>query len=325
MYKFVRIIDCEEYEEYLNCKDYKYVPKIFIYAFRKWIKPRVICKYISQRDEEVVGYGVGVFLKEIDISKDEYKKRIIDTINKLKDQEEYKDVNYLLNENLKLDYDDISEIEKQCNVEIPSGKAIFAKNILSCLKEICEIKKENMSQKEVFIVSDNTIITEALIDELAITTKFIEVFTEDLEFGKRLEKDMFNKYGLSLHATKEIDKIYNNFDFIINLNEKPMMDISQVSKNKTIVDLSDGKILNRRPSNRTKRVIIIDDLYLKNDGSVYSENEVGELDDSLNTSTSSLINSNSENINKIQIYNKSYSLEKIGDVFNLKKTREILF
>lgn len=324
MCKFVRIIDCEEYEEYLNIEDYKYIPKKLIHAFKKWVKPRVICKYIY-RSNEVVGYGVGVFLREDEILKDEYKKKIIDTINDLKDREEYKDIKYLLNENLKLDYDELKDVEEQCNVKMPSGKAIFAKHILSCLKEICKIKKEDMSQKEVFIIGEDTKITERLVDELAMVTKYIEVFTQDLEFGEKLEKDMFNKYGLSLHATKEIAKTYNNFDFTINLNEKPMIDISQMSKNRIIIDLSDSKALNRNSSNKTKRVIIIDDLYLKNDSYVNSESEIGEFGYSLNTSTSGLINSDSEKIQKIHLYNRVYSIEEMGDAFNLKKQSQSYF
>lgn len=319
MKKFIRIIDGAEYEEYLNREDYKYIPERLISAFRNLIKPRIVCNYISKTDEKTVGHGVGIFLKRMELSKEEYKSKVIDAINNFKDQEEYSDISYLVNENLNLDYEDLKDVTDQCNVKVVSGKSIFAENILSCLKDISTFKKESTLEKEVFIVSDDTKVTGQLIDDIAMTTKFIEVFTEDLEFGKRLEEDVFNKYGLSLHATKELDKIYNDFDFIINLSEEALVDVLRIPKNKILIDLSDKKLINKHYQGKNKRVVIIDDLFFKNENCVYSENGIGEFGGLLSTSTSSLINIYSEATRKICRYKSIHNKKEKKNVFNLNK------
>lgn len=319
MKKFIRVIYGKEYEAHLKRENYKYIPKRLIYAFRNLIKPRVVCNYISQEDESVVGYGVGIFLEQTELSKYEYKKRLIDTINNFKNQEEYSDIDYLVNENLKLDYCDIKDVAEQCDIEVASGKELFLENINSCLKDISIFKKEDTLEKEVFIVSDDTKMTERLVNDIAMTTKFIEVFTEDLEFGKKLEDDMLSRYGLSLHATKEIDKAYDDFDFIINLSEKSLIDLSRIPKNNILIDLSDSKVLNGNYSNKTKRVVIVDEIFFKNEYYIYSESGIGEFDSLLSSSTSSLINSYSKGIKKICCYKGIHNKEKKKKDFNLNK------
>ncbi len=322
MQKFIRVIDGEEYEKYLNAKDFKYLPQKLIKVFHNRVKPRVVCNYVSKTDKKVVGYGVGIFLNQVDFSKECYKPKLIDTINHLKEQEEYKDIGYIAETNLKLDYEELKDLEKKCGVKSLSRKSTFVDHIDLCLKDISHFKKEGNSQKELFVISDDTKVTEQLLDNVAKNSQYIELLTDDLDFGKRLEKDMFNRYGLSLHATDDREKIPNNFDFIINLNEKPDFNISKIVKNKILIDLSEGKVLNRNTSRKTRRLVIIDDLFFKNEKNIDSENDIGRFYDLLNISMSSLLNIYSETGKNAYRYSGISNVEeKVNQVNSNKQVR----
>ena len=98
--KFLRIINGEEYENFL-CEEgvYKYIPKRLLYTFQKNIKPRIICRYLSKCSQEEVGLAVGIFLNQNNISNDEYKSKLIETINDIKVQEGYEEIEFLLDDN----------------------------------------------------------------------------------------------------------------------------------------------------------------------------------------------------------------------------------
>ena len=269
MCKFLRVINGEEYEDSL-CEEgiYKHIPKRLLYTFQKNIKPRIICRYLSKCSQEEVGLGLGIFLNQDNISNDEYKSKLIETINNIKEQEGYKEIEFLLDDNKNLDIEDIQEIKELCSIKIPKGRDVFATNTVSCIEKICKYRGERISEQEVFILSDNTKVTEDLVNELAITTKFISLYSEDKDFAAKLEIDVFKRTGLALHISKDISEACEDFNFIINLSEDAKINISNLKRNKIVIDLSKSKCLNYSSSKVKNKAIIIDDLFFKNDNNI---------------------------------------------------------
>lgn len=326
MCKFLRVISGEGYEDFLSEKGlYKYIPKKLLHALQKNIKPRIICRYMSRDSEEEIGLGVGIFLNQDNISKDEYKSKVIETINDIKQQDEYEGIEFLLDDNNKLNIEDIEEIKELYNIKIPEGRDVFAKNIPSCLEKICMCKNERISEKEVFILSDDTKVTEVLVNELALSSKFISIYSEDKDFAARLEKDIFKKTGLALHVSKDISEGYEDFNFIINLLEDAKTNISNLKRNKIVIDLSRSKCLTYSNPRVINKARVIDDLFFKNDNNIYSDSGKYEFDKYLNTAVHKLLCNNNKDVEKVRINNKTFSIEELVELNKVKKQNESCF
>lgn len=320
MYKFLKIINGKEYEDYLTCKGlYRYIPKKILKIFQGKIKARVICDYISKKQEVKVGLGVGIFLNDTDIQKDEYKHKIISTINNLKQQSQYRDIEYLVVDDLKLDAKDIKEIRQQCDVKVPEGKSLFASNVSRCLDEICKKRNQGMSEKEVFIISDNTKVTQDLVIELAFSSRLISIYSKDEQFSEKIQRDVLNKTGLSLNITQTLDICFDYFDFIINLGEDIDFNLSKLNKNKVIIDVSVDKSLSIKSRKKTKGFILIDDMFFENDYNIYRSDGKDGFARLLNSSMCTLLSNSNDNMKKLQVYGKICSIEDVINMDRFKK------
>lgn len=325
MGKFLKVLSGNDYLEFLTSRGiYKYIPKKILYRVSKHISPRVVCSYRSRRKDKEVGLGVGICINQENISKDDYKKRLIYAIDDLKLREE-KDIRYLLDGEFKINREDIDELKEKLDIELPKGKKVFSKNLLSILKEICKIKNEELSEKEVFIISDDTKITEDLVNLLAISTRFISIYSKDENLTDRLEKDLLNKTGLALNVSTEIDRCCENFDFIINLNENINLNMLNVKRNSIVFDLSNSKCLSTSILKKTRKIILIEDLLFINDNDIYSDNGNGEFDSLLNTSLSDMLDNTNSKIGEIQINGKASDLEEGINIANLEKQNQSCF
>ena len=306
---------------------FKYIPKKILYALGKYIDPRVVCSYKSRDMKGNVGLGVGLYINKDNISKGEYKTQIIDTISNLKEDIEDGEIKYLIEDEVKLNIEDITDINEKLdiNIELLNGKRIFAENMLACLKEICRVKDEELSEKEVFIISDDTKITEKLINELALSTKFISLCSKDINLTEKLELDILKNTGLALNVTKEISKCSDNFDFIINLNENTNIDILNIKKNNIVFDLSNSKCLSASASKGKRKAILIDDLFFENDKDIYSDGERFEFNNLLNTSLSDMLNNTNSKIEKIRINQRILDIEEGLALKNLEKQNQSCF
>lgn len=325
MSKFLKVLSDDEYLEYLTSRGiYKYIPKKILYIFSKHINPSLVCSYKSRRRTKEMGLGIGICINQDKLSEDEYKKRLIDAINNLK-QIKNKDISYLIDEGFRIKLEDIKEFEKELNIEFPKGKKVFAQNLLFVLKKICKIKHEELSEKEVFIISDDTKVTEDLVNILAASTKFISIYSRDENLTNRLEKDLLEKTGLALNIATEIDRCAENFDFIINLKEDINLSMLSIKKNSIAFDLSNSKCLSTSISKASRKSIIIEDLLFTNDNDVYSDDEKYEFDSLLNTSLSGMLGNTQNNISKIQINGKALDIESGINLANLEKQNQSCF
>lgn len=310
MYKFLRIIIDSEYEEYLTTKTiYRYVPKGIFNVLKKYIKPRFICNYISRQEDIEVGTCIGMFLE---------KNKLIEEINKLTDDEIHSSLKYLLVDNLPLSILELKEIEEKCNIRVLEDKAEFVKHIPSCLDKICKEKKEELEQKEVFILSDDTKITRDLVNSLALKAKFISIYSEELNFSCELEEEILSSTGLALNISKDIRKSIDNFDFIINLNKVIDMNEFNISRNKIIIDLNTKSYLIK--DFYKKRTILIHDLLFKRDENIFSGNGNCELDTYIGTSLVNLLRNENRNIEKIRINSNIYSIKEGLSITNFSKS-----
>lgn len=310
MYRFLRVIIDSEYEEYLTTKTiYKYIPKKIFNVLKKCIKPRVICNYISRKEDVQVGTAIGMFLN---------KDKLIEKIKKLKNEQEYNDLKYLVVDNLCLNISELKEIEEKCNITVLEDKEEFANNIPACLDKICKIKKEELAQKEVFILSDDTKLTKDLVKSLALKAKFISIYSEEFNFSKKLEEEILANTGLALNISRDKKKSIDNFDFIINLNKDINMNEFNISRNKIIIDLNTKAYLTKGAYN--KKSILIHDLLFKRNDNVFSENGNCELDTHIGTSLVRLLGNENKKIEKIRINDKIYNIEEGLSITNFSKS-----
>ncbi|AFS79357.1 hypothetical protein Curi_c23620 [Gottschalkia acidurici 9a] len=319
MDKFLRIIGPNEYENYLRESIYKYIPRNILHTFQEKIKPRAVCNYIDEDTKETVGYGIGIFLDENKLTREEYVDRIINSIKILKEQDLYKNVEYLVMDNIKLGYDDIKRIQEKSNIKIPDAKSYFIENIIQLLSKICNAKNKDLQEQEILIISDDTNDTEDIVVDISSNIKYLTIYSHNEEFGKNLERIVLEDTGLSLHITKNIDKLMGNVDFIINLCEDVRIDIKKIKKYTVLIDISKNKVLSRDTEHDRKKIMLIDDLFFRNDRKIYSEVKDYDLNKELNTSLSKFFKNSNKDIVKLKIYDKIYSVQQGVSDYSFQK------
>lgn len=311
MCKFIRIINDESYIEDLTSQGlYKYIPRKILLGLQKHIKPRVLCRYKSRRLDKDQGIGVGLCLNQEEISLDEYKSMVIDIINSLKQEGENEDLEYLIDDSSKLGLEDLKDIEDKCKVKIPFNKGYFAANTLECLKKICLIKNEEICEKEVFILSEDTKITEDLVLDLALSTRFISLYSEDKVFLQKIEIEILKQTGLALHITSDLNKCLDSFDFIINLKEDLEPSMLNRLKQRVVVDLSKRKCLAGVKGRSKTKNLVIDDLCFLNDNDIFSVEADHPLDEFLDTGLSSLFKNTNMEIERVGVGQKKVKLDQ---------------
>lgn len=322
MGRFIRIINDEAYIEDLKTNGlYKFIDKKILIAMRGLIKPRIICSYRSIKTDKEKGVGLGVCLNLDKISKDEYKLKLIDIINKLKQEGENEDLEYLIDDSLKLELKELKNLADKCGVKIPKGKVLFLSKTLDLMKKICKIRGEEICEKEVFIISEDGETTENLVIDLAHSTKFISLYSEDKAFTQRIENNTLAETGLPLHITSDANKCLNNFDFIINLKEDVDISILNKVNRKIIIDLSIGKCLSRCKKRSRTNNILIDDLFFENDKEIYSSESKHTFDSFLDTSLSSLFENTNTEIKRVRVGEKVVKLN--SDLLNKKRQEQV--
>lgn len=113
------------------------------------------------------------------------------------------------------------------NIDILDGRLLFKILSINCLEYILNIKKEQLKDSEVHIlVNDYNSINTDIIVDIAKKAKIVSLITNNISRFKKVEKQLYNEYGigLSIVNNKRISllkaKIIINIDFPSELINK---------------------------------------------------------------------------------------------------------
>lgn len=270
----------------------------------------------------VYGNAVGVFVTYKNLSESEYISRLINGINLVKTE----DTEYLITEKIHtISQEDIKNIEDKCGLKVLDGRGEIADRVPYILREICKLRRQQLNEKEILIISDNTALTEKLTLNIAKELRFLSIMSKDMTFIDKLEKEVLIETGLSLQSVGKLDRAVQKFDIIISMDSDARLDTSNIKRNAIIIDISIGRIHKTINSNR-KDLLIITDLLFRNNGILKSNIEAFSFEDKIPSYIyEGMKISDSIVPVGIRVNDKDYSLKEIVDVYYGKKRNSSVF
>lgn len=300
----------------------KHIPDNIFLLFQKRIKPKIVCNIERDKGNTVCGYAAGIFITYKNLSKSEYLSRLISALNLIKTE----DAENLIIERMQtLSQEDIKEIEDKCGLKVLKGRSEIINCILYVLKEICKLRNQLLNDKEMLIISDDTILTEKLAIDSAKDLRFLTIMSKDMAFGEKLGKKVLIETGLSLQLIGKIDKGVQNFDIIINMVSDAKLDTYNIKRGTIIIDVSVGRILESINSNR-KDLIVITDLLFRNSGILKSNPETFSFGEKVSSYIYEGIK-NQDYINPIELRanGKNYKIKELVDIYYGRKRNKSVF
>ena len=108
---------------------------------------------------------------------------------------------------------------KRSNVEILDGKWLFKHMSFDIVKYICNQKKEKINYQEVSVLSNNIDrILKQIIFDLAKEVKIINLVTQNENIFKKIEKELYDDYGIILNVNNNYQKSLIKSDIILNFD-----------------------------------------------------------------------------------------------------------
>ena len=105
------------------------------------------------------------------------------------------------------------------NVEILDGRWLFKHMSFDIVKYVCNQKKEKINYQEVSILSnDIDRILKQIIFDLAKEVKIINLVTQNENKIKKIEKELFDDYGILLNINNNFQKSLAKSDIILNFD-----------------------------------------------------------------------------------------------------------
>lgn len=105
------------------------------------------------------------------------------------------------------------------NVEVLDGKWLFKHMSFDIVKYICNQKKEKINFQEVSILSnDIDRILKQIIFDLAKEVKVINLITQNENKFKKIEKELYDDYGIILNINNNFQKSLAKSDIILNFD-----------------------------------------------------------------------------------------------------------
>lgn len=299
----------------------KHIPDKIFLLFHKKIKARIVCNFIKEGDI-TCGYAAGVFVTYRNLSNSEYISKIIKSIDTIKTE----DTKSLIIEKIhSLSLDDIKEIEDRCGLKVLNGRSEIVAYTPYLLREICKLRKKQLNEREILIISDDTALTKELTVNISRDLRFLTILSKDMTFLEKLEKEVLNETGLSLQTIGKLDRVVQNFDIIINMTADISLDTRYIRRNAIIIDISVGRVLKNISSNR-KDLIVITDLLFKNDSILKSNPEVFSLDKKIPSYIYEGIKAIDDNSPiAIRVNHKDYSFKELVDVYYGKYRNSSVF
>lgn len=247
---FLYIVRPEVYLKAIKRGPLKYVPN-------KWFKnakPRIVTTFINDQNI-VIGKGVGVFTEYENIKREQYLHGIV-SIKKLALESEKIIVLDLMH---LLTLEELDYIQRVTKLKVVDGKDVRIYFTPYVLKKIYNALEEELIDKELLIISDNSILANRLVVDMSKDMRFLTVFGVNLVEQVELSKIVYDSTGLSIFFTNHIDKILGNYHIIINLSENLNLDLKDLRSRAIVFDLSISKSLSKEISKHNTNAIIVED------------------------------------------------------------------
>ena len=111
------------------------------------------------------------------------------------------------------------EFLKDNNIEILDGRWLFRHMAFDVVEYICNLKKEKIVYQEVSILSnDIDRILKQIIFDLAKEVKLINLVTQNENKFKKIEKELYDDYGIILNINNNYQKSLLKSDIILNFD-----------------------------------------------------------------------------------------------------------
>ncbi len=233
------IVDSGRYLKHYKKGFMKYIPEFILPK----IKPNVIDDIM--RGNDIVGKIAGINLKPIDFNDKHEFREYLNVLIKFKEDESY---DRLFIEGCKdLDKEIIFNIEEFTNMKISDGEYIKITNLSKVMKEICNLLKDNLEEKEILIICDNKERMKKIIKGISRNVRFITAIGCE-EDNEEIYEYILDETGLSLFYPSNIERILGNYSIIINLIDNLEINFSKVRRNCIIFDFVDGIYLDNKKS-----------------------------------------------------------------------------
>ncbi|WP_159436085.1 hypothetical protein [Anaerosalibacter sp. Marseille-P3206] len=282
----------------------KYVPD-------KWFKrkkPRFVTNF-TDHNGVIVGKGVGIFTDYNELTKEEYIQGII-SINKIKSDED----KFLVLDNLYLlTVEDINYIENETGLSVIDGKDARVYFLTYVLKEIHNFLGEDLTKKEILIISDESSKTYKLILNLSKEVRFLTVTGEDEEEIKQIAEDVYNNTGLSIFFSKNINRILTNYNIIINLKDNVSLDLKNIRSKTIIFDLSLEKNLSKALEKFNSSLVIIKDFLFTYDHFIMESELFEDKGEIPSYKYEAFKDYNVDDFEKVVVHDKDYSIKELVD------------
>lgn len=105
------------------------------------------------------------------------------------------------------------------NIEMLNGRWLFKHMTFDVIKYICNSKKEKINYQEISILSnDIDRILKQIIFDLAKEVKVLNIITQNENKFKKIEKELYNDYGIILNISNNYQKSLTKSDIILNFD-----------------------------------------------------------------------------------------------------------
>ena len=286
---------------------------ILKYLPDKWFKtkkPRIVTEF-THSNGNIIGRGIGLFTDYNNISKEEYINGLIN-LSKIKSD---KDKFLVLDKLQLLNYEDIEYIEGKTGLEVIDGKDVKVYFLTYVLKKIYSLLNEELTKKEILIISDRSPRTFELIYKLSKEVRFLTVIGENEEKVKQISEKIYNNTGLSIFFAKNIDKILTNYNIIINLRDEILLDLKNLRSKPIVFDISLEKNLSNELKKLNDSIVAIQD-FLFNYDHLLMESNLFEIKGEIPSYKYGVFNDfHIEDFKKVLVYNTAFTIE---DLINYK-------
>ena len=312
--KFIYVLTHEYYKQYLKQGFYKFIPDKIFNRFETMIKPRIVCNFLGQNDENVRGYGIGVSLLGLKDNKDKFIQRLIEGLQKIEIQDVDK---IILDDILLLDYNDINKIEDNCKLKLADGRKVLLNLAAHIIVEICKKSDKDIRNQEFLIIGGTSKDTKKLALEIAKEVNYLTIQGLEESCAYDIANEILINTGLSIHNTYDINNRLHKYNFILNLSSNPNVAINKIRKRAIVLDFGVGRGLSYDIRGLRRDIMVICDILLENTNDLLCTNEKIKFGKYLGSHIYEGINGtiNKKNLIKIKIYPGTYTIKQACDVF----------
>lgn len=309
--RFIYFLTPDQYCSYFRRGVKKILPKRFIKKYQLKINPKVVCIY-KDKNDQIKGYGLGILFTYENIDNEIYKKRICEAIKIIED----KTVNNIINNYDYLGEEEKSYIEDSFGVKILDGRSIVKNNMFQVYKKICDYRKVDIHEQEIVIISDNSDIAKDFIMELSKHIKYLTIVQKESEELEKLKRAILFSTGLAVHSIEYIGKNIENYDVIINFDDRTYLNINKIKRRAIVFDIGISRKLSKEIKKKRKNILVIKDFIFKNNSDIICDMNCLNFEKEIESCILEALGYFNHIVPiKVKIHNKGYYISQAVDTY----------